>query len=243
MNHLQSTPSHVRFDGSSSALSRLLAGVVGSLVLVACGSAPVMPEPEPRRYLEVTPAIPTASSNGSLFQPGAVSPLFSDLRAGRVGDILTVTLDEQTNATKSSSTSTSKSNNIDSATATIFGIPVTSGGNPIFNTSVDTSATFEGEGGASQSNTLQGSVAVQVIERLPNGNLVIEGEKRLTLNQGQEIVRVSGIVRPIDIEPGNMISSQKIANAQIHYGGRGALADANRMNWLARFFHSPWMPF
>lgn len=211
--------------------------------LAACGGTPVEPEPEPPRFLRVTPAIPTASSNGSLYQPATAAPLFADVRAGRVGDILTVVLNEQTNATKNSTTSTSKSNSVNSADATILGIPVTAAGNPIFNTSLDSSAEFEGEGGATQSNTLQGSVTVQVVERLPNGNLVIAGEKWLTLNQGREFVRVSGIVRPIDIEPGNEISSQKVADARIEYGARGALADANRMNWLARFFHSPWMPF
>jgi flagellar L-ring protein precursor FlgH len=216
---------------------------VAIALLAGCGSAPPLPEPEPPRYLRVTPAIPTASSNGSLFQPSTSAPLFADLRAGRVGDILTVMLDEQTNATKSSTTSTSKSNSINSADATILGIPVTGAGNPLFNTSVDSSSEFEGEGGATQSNTLSGSVTVQVVDRLPNGNLIIAGEKWLTLNQGREFVRVSGIVRPIDIEPGNQISSQKVADARIEYGARGVLANANRMNWLARFFNSPWMPF
>lgn len=211
--------------------------------LVACGGeAPIEP-PEKPTFLRVTPAIPTASSNGSLYQPDASIPLFADLRAGRVGDIITVMLDEQTNATKSSTTSTSKSNSVSAQNGTILGIPVTAGGNSLFDTSVDTATEFEGEGGATQSNRLEGSVAVQVVERMPNGNLLIEGEKWLTLNQGREYVRVTGIVRPVDIEPDNSISSQKIANAQIEYGGRGALADANRMNWLTRFFNSPWLPF
>ena len=227
----------------SSLSERVVLKLIGVVTLTACGGTPPMPEPEPARFLYVEPAIPTASSNGSLYQPHASVPLFADLRAGRVGDILTIVLDEQTNATKSSTTSTSKTNSINSADATILGFPVTAGGNPLFSTSVDSSAEFEGEGGATQSNRLEGSVTVQVVERLPNGNLVVEGEKWLTLNQGREFVRVSGIVRPIDIEPGNSISSQKVANARIEYGGRGALANANRMNWLARFFHSPWMPF
>jgi flagellar L-ring protein precursor FlgH len=190
-----------------------------------------------------TPVPPAVASNGSIYRANSGLMLFSDLRAGRVGDILTVVLNEQTDATKSSTTSTSKSTSIAGQSATILGIPVTSGGNAIFENSVGSETGFEGEGGATQSNRLEGSVTVTVVERLPNGNLVISGEKWLTLNQGKEYVRVSGIVRPIDIEPDNSVSSEKVANARIEYSGRGALADANRQNWLARFFNSPWMPF
>ncbi|MFK7886247.1 MAG: flagellar basal body L-ring protein FlgH [Gammaproteobacteria bacterium] len=213
------------------------------LMLVGCGGRAVVEEDAPPAFYSVQPVPPTASTNGSLFQANAGLALFSDLRAGRVGDILTIVLNEQTNATKSSTTSTSKSNSVSSATGTILGIPVTVGGNPIFENSVDTSTEFDGEGGATQSNQLEGSVTVTVVQRLDNGNLVVQGEKWLTLNQGKEYVRVSGVVRPIDIEPDNSIPSQKVANARIEYSGRGALASANRMNWLGRFFNSPWMPF
>lgn len=221
----------------------LTTSILLATMLTGCGGRAMVEEQAPSPFYHVQPVPPTASTSGSLFQANAGLALFSDQRAGRVGDILTIVLDEQTNATKSSTTSTSKTNSINSTTATILGIPVTSGGNPIFDTGVDTSAEFEGEGGATQSNQLSGSVTVTVVQRLDNGNLVVQGEKWLTLNQGKEYVRVSGVVRPIDIEPDNSVPSQKVANANIEYSGRGALANANRMNWLARFFNSPWMPF
>ena len=82
-----------------------------------------------------------------------------------------------------------------------------------------------------------------VAERLPNGNLLVRGEKRITINQGQEFIRVQGIVRPVDIGPANTVPSTKIADATITYTGKGTLADSNRQGWLSRFFNSPWFPF
>ncbi|MFK8017257.1 MAG: flagellar basal body L-ring protein FlgH [Gammaproteobacteria bacterium] len=215
------------------------------LALSACGGStrPSAEEVNESMRVPPMPARPMAVNNGGIYQPVAGLRLFADLRAGRVGDILTVVLNEQTNATKSSTTSTKKSNSTEAETATLLGIPVTAGGNPIFTNNLSTESEFEGEGGATISNQLEGSVTVTVVDRLANGNLVISGEKWLTLNQGKEYVRVSGIVRPIDIEPDNSVPSEKVANARIEYSGRGALADANRMNWLARFFNSPWLPF
>src|SRR5690606_34473080 len=102
---------------------------------------------------------------------------------------------------------------------------------------------FDGEGDSSQSNRLEGDVTVTVARRLSNGNLLVRGQKWIAINQGKEYVRIQGIVRPIDIEANNSISSLKVADAMISYGGKGALADANRPGLLARFFNLPWMPF
>ena len=88
-----------------------------------------------------------------------------------------------------------------------------------------------------------GSITVTVVDRLANGNLVLQGEKWLTLNQGDEFIRIRGIVRPYDIGTDNTVTSDKIANARISYSGRGTLANTNRAGWLARFFNTPWMPF
>ena len=96
---------------------------------------------------------------------------------------------------------------------------------------------FDGEGASSQSNRLQGDITVTVAQRLPNGNLLVRGQKWIAINQGKEYVRIQGIVRPIDIDPDNSISSLKVADARISYGGTGALADANRPGLLSRFFN------
>ena len=209
------------------------------VALAGCAGAPVVQEDDGFGALVAPPPV---GANGSIYQAATSLALFEDLKARRVGDILTIRLEERTSATKNSSTSTSKSTDAATANANVFGYDVTRDGVPIFSGSLDSDQSFSGEGGSSQSNRLSGSITVTVVGRQPNGNLLVQGEKRMTLNQGEEYIRISGIVRPLDIEPDNSVPSEKIGNARITYSGRGALADANRMNWLARFFNSPWLP-
>jgi flagellar L-ring protein precursor FlgH len=99
---------------------------------------------------------------------------------------------------------------------------------------------FEGSAKSDQSNSLRGSISVTVAEVLPNGILRIRGEKWLKLNQGDEYIRLTGLVRPEDIGTDNTIPSSKVADARIAYGGTGEFDDANRMGWLSRFFNSEW---
>ncbi|MBI2382554.1 MAG: flagellar basal body L-ring protein FlgH [Gammaproteobacteria bacterium] len=209
------------------------------LVFLAAGCATTR-RPEDL-YIPPDPPRPTLvqASDGSIYKMGADPALFEDLKPRQVGDILTVLLVENTNAQKSASTTSSKEDTIALENPTLFGREVS----PSIGASVSAAREFEGTGGASQSNKISGSVTVTVVERLPNGNLVVRGEKRLELNQGEEFVRLSGIVRPADIGPDNSVLSSRVADARITYAGTGALADANRQGWLSRFFSSPWWPF
>ena len=116
-------------------------------------------------------------------------------------------------------------------------------GNPILSAGINDTSKFDGEGASSQSNALTGDVTVTVMKVLPNGNLYVRGQKWIAINQGKEYVQLSGVVRTIDINPDNTISSSQVANATISYGAKGALADVNAQGWLSRFFNSPWMPF
>ena len=102
---------------------------------------------------------------------------------------------------------------------------------------------FDGAGSSSQSNSLIGDITVTVVERYPNGNLRIRGEKWVTLNQGREFIRLSGIIRPDDVEPDNSLQSYRIADAQITYSSKGVLAAANKMGPIARFFNSVFHPY
>ena len=102
---------------------------------------------------------------------------------------------------------------------------------------------FDGAGSSSQSNSLVGDITVTVVERFANGNLRIRGEKWVTLNQGREFIRLSGIIRPYDIGPDNAVLSSKVANAQITYSSKGALAAANKMGIISRFFNSIFYPY
>ncbi|MCG5499831.1 flagellar basal body L-ring protein FlgH [Ectothiorhodospira sp. A-7Y] len=187
--------------------------------------------------------VPPEHNNGAIYQPTAVQGLFADYKARQVGDVLTVLLAERTQATKSATTSTSKESNVNMANPTILGRPVTHNGRPLLNTEISGSRDFDGQGNASQSNRLDGSITVMVAEVLPNGNLVVQGEKWLKINQGEEYIRLRGIVRPVDIRADNTILSTQVASAQVAYGGRGALADSNSQGWLTRFFNSPVWPF
>jgi len=185
----------------------------------------------------------TPPEDGTIFNNGTEVRLFEDLKAGRVGDILTVRLVEKTNASKNSQTQTAKTTSATLANPEVFGRPLTKDGTPLFSGSLDGESSFDGQGASSQSNSLTGDITVTVIDRLPNGNLVIQGEKWLTINQGREFIRVTGVIRPNDIETDNSVLSTRIANAQIAYSAKGALAAANRQGLISRFFNSLFHPY
>lgn len=223
----------------SNSQSHYLRSVAAVLPILALGACSSMPE-----HLEsFAPAMPVqpvlvAPTSGSIFQAGTEVRLFEDLKAGRVGDILTVQLVEQTAATTTSSTTTSRSSSTSIANPTILGRQITADGIGLFDTSLGGESEFDGAGASNQSNSLQGDITVTVVERYPNGNLRIRGEKWVTLNQGKEFIQLSGIIRPYDITPNNSVLSTRIADAHISYSGKGVLAAANRMGLFSRFFNS-----
>lgn len=222
-------------------------GLLGALLMQAlygCATTNVAPveESSPPPVAEPSRLPPKHAPSGAIFNASTSVPLFEDIKARRVGDLLTVILEEKTNATKKASTSASKGSDISLANPTVFGREISVSGNPVLSASVDAERSFSGEGDSSQSNTLTGNVTVSVIQVQPNGNLVVQGQKLLTLNQGSEIIKITGLVRPIDIEPDNTVKSTEVANVEITYSGSGLIADSNRAGWLTRFFHSGWWP-
>ena len=210
---------------------------------VAC-STTHQPKPD-EDFAPVRPvnAQPLPISDGSIFKSGYNIALFEDSKAHRIGDIITIILLENTNASKSASTTTTKESKLDIGAPTIFGAGVIKDGLPILSAASDTSRDFTGEGDSSQSNKLTGQISVTVSDVLPNGNLVVQGEKLLTLNQGSEHIRISGIIRSADVSPNNTVDSSKVADARIVYGGQGVIAEANTKGWMQRFFDSNWWPF
>lgn len=186
---------------------------------------------------------PLPVHTGSIFRTGYEIALFEDTKARQVGDILTVTLQENTNASKKASTNTTKESDATLGGVTFMGKGVTNNGRNMLDFGLAADRSFKGEGDSSQSNSLNGKITVTVSEVLPNGNLMIRGEKLLTLNQGVEHIRISGIIRTDDISPDNTIHSSKIANAKIIYGGEGVIAETNSKGWLQRVFDSSFWPF
>jgi flagellar L-ring protein precursor FlgH len=220
--------------------------LTGILLLSALGGCSALPQKKPPKEDDqlswaLQPEPP--ASNGAIYQVGRDVALFENPVARHIGDTVTIVLNESTAAKKSATTNTAKSTNQTLPGISVLGKAVTIKGNPITSASIDDSSKFAGEGDSAQSNSLTGYITCTVTRVLPNGNLYIRGEKWIGINQGSEYVRLGGVVRPIDIAPDNTVPSLKVGAANISYGGKGALADANNQGWLSRFFNSPWTPF
>lgn len=217
----------------------LLMGILG---LVGCVNK--APKPDNPYYAPIQPAQMQQPKpvDGAIYQAGAGMDLYGDGRASRIGDIITVVLTERTQSSKSSSVETDKSTNVGIQAPTVLGRELSVLGNPL-SASMGSNSDFAGEGSADMSNSLDGNITVTVHQILPNGTMLVRGEKWLTLNQGDEYIRVSGLVRPQDIGPDNTVESTRLADARITYSGTGATHDSNVMGWLARFFISPLWPF
>jgi flagellar L-ring protein precursor FlgH len=219
---------------------------VFAIVLTGCGtmqvaSIPQTPKPGDPAFAPVPSdsLVPPPNSGGSLYTDSYGMSLYGDKKARRVGDIITVLLDERTQGTKSSASNTSKTS---SAT---LNAPTVGGVGPInqLGATIQGDRTFSGSGGADQSNSLSGNITVTVSEVLPNGVLRVRGEKWITLNTGSEFIRIQGMLRPDDINLDNTVSSQKLADARISYSGAGAVANSSKQGWLSAFFNSAIFPF
>ena len=241
-----------RFDqgGKGLPLSLLTAlrgvATVCLLAMVGCTSVPmepdvVMNDPD---YAPVSADTlqPPPSASGSLYQANYSSGLYLDQQARRVGDIITVIFDEEYQSSKSAATATDKSSANSMGAGTVLGVTP---GLRNLNLGVETSSdrAFSGSGEADRSNSLSGQISVSVAGVLPNGILKIRGEKWLTLSEGDEFIRIVGLIRPQDITPDNTVSSSKVADARISFGGRGSLNNSTKQGWGDRILNSPWWPF
>ena len=221
-------------------------------ILLASGCASVQPpKPGDPRYSPVMPvAQPSgAKSVGSIYASGAGISLWEDKRARRIGDIITVYLDERTISSKSNTTEIEKEDTLDMSVNALLGtdpsfrLPVGPDDLLRLNTSAQNNREFSGDAGSDQSNRLVGQISVTVADVLSNGVLVVRGEKWMTLSQGDEFLRIEGLLRPSDISPQNTVISSRLADARLTYSATGALADAQQQGWMSRVFNSPWWPF
>jgi flagellar L-ring protein precursor FlgH len=194
--------------------------------------APILPEEEESELV----------ATGSLFKKNYVNNIYSDSKAHRIGDIISVILEENTQAKKNAKTELKKENSTElDPIIGLGGAPVTIGGESV-QFGLNQNTQFKGDSKADQGNSLSGNISVHVLKVLPNGNLMIRGEKWITLNNGDEYIRLTGVIRSKDINSNNTILSTKIANARIQYAGTGSFADANEQGWLTKFFNSSWWP-
>ena len=218
-----------------------LAATAGLLVLAAFApahaDASVFGKKRPPEDFTVTRA-PVAApvpvvANGSIYQANdGYAALYEGWRARKVGDPVTIVLVERTAASKSASSKLDSSGSLGLT-------PPSTGPLSLFtNTDARASGTrgFDGKGSTDQANSLSGEVSVTVAEVYPNGTMLVQGQKRVTLNRGDEFVRIKGLIRMADVDAYNRVPSTRVADAQISYTGKGDVARAGRQGWLSRFF-------
>ena len=212
------------------------------MALTACAIKPgkVVNEFAPPEIVkkEITPKY-----NGSIYQSGMSVNMFYDTTARDVGDTIMVNLIEAATALSSSDTTAAKEQTVEMNNPTIAGGDVTHEGKKVLENNIEAGRDFRGSGESNQAHTFQAIIAVSVVDVLPNSYLVVRGEKMIKLNQSEDYIRFSGIVRPQDIGTDNTVESQKIANVQISYSGTGPISSANEMGSLAKFFNGQAYPY
>ncbi|OJZ04809.1 MAG: flagellar biosynthesis protein FlgH [Thiobacillus sp. 63-78] len=216
-------------------MSRIVGWAGVLLGLAGCGTTPssIIQQPTTAR----PQALPAQSAgNGAIYQPASYTPMFEDRRARHVGDVLTIVINEKTQAGKKASSNGSKTGAVDSSIGAVVGLPFkTFQGSGV---KADSSASYDDKSAIDSSNLFSGYISVTVTEVLPNGNLVVAGEKQIALDKSTEYVRLSGVVQPDTIQAGNTVSSAKVADARIEYRSSARFDSAEVMSWLARFFLS-----
>lgn len=221
-------------------LGFLVPVLAGLALLAGCSTPDPVLKPTPAFAPTMPVSEPHSAATGSIFS-GSSEDWFGRRRAYKIGDVLTVLLNESTQAARSQSTNTKRATKNDVLGSIMDGVRPTRG--PLSQIRLDGSEiSSEGTGTAGQEARLVGSISVTIAEVLPNGNLVVRGEKQLALSEGSEFIQVAGIVRPQDVAPDGTVQSRRLANAQIAYRGTGELASASRPGWGTRMFQQFW-PF
>lgn len=213
--------------------------LLSSILLAACTTVPptnvhqpMTVRPEPRPVM--------ATGNGAIYQAANSRPLFEDRRARFVGDTITVKITENTSASKKASNNLTRTGNQTASITAFAGLPV-AGLNGL-DLAGSSATNFAGKGDAANNAVFSGNITVTVIDVLPNGNLLVSGEKQIAIGAEQEFIRISGVVNPAFVDFSNTVDSAKIADARIEYKSSGQVADGQVMGWLARFFLSV-LPF
>jgi flagellar L-ring protein FlgH len=232
---MTSTNSHPRLTWSP----RLAGTVAVALLTSACQQLPqkaTVDFAEPRLTVAPAPQPVARTTTGSLFQNVAYRPAFEDRRARQVGDSVTIQIVENVTASQKSTSTVNRNSSVDGA---VTALPFNDlSGLAKFNVGATTNNNFSGKGGTESANTFSGSITATVIEVLPNGNMVVAGEKQIGVNQNVDVLRFSGTIDPRMMQPGSIISSTQVSNVRVESRGRGAQGEAQTVGWLSRFFLS-----
>ena len=212
------------------ALAGACLALAGCETLYSVPHVDVAGSPKIRPQAVVLPTV----NNGAIFQAVQYRPLFEDHRARLVGDTINVQIVEKVAASQTSTSSINKAGTVAAGVTALPGISPGAFGRATANASSNQG--FAGKGSTENTNDFSGTITSVVTEVLPNGHLLITGEKQIGVNQNVDVLRFSGQVDPRAIQPGNTVASAQIANVRIDHRGRGAAADANGIGWLGRFF-------
>lgn len=208
-----------------------------ALVLSLAGCAPAQQESDLAPITAPRVQVPDAEEfpQGGLFEEQRRMRLFEDRSARRAGDLITVIIEEEISGNKSASANMTREAEGDMPAPQFGGEEFGVAGRPMaFEHTGE--ASFEGDGGAEQDSSLSGTITAMVVDTLPNGQLVIKGQKAVTVSQGEEYLTISGIVRPDDVGANNEITSDKVAAMQVGYTGSGSINEATTPGWMTRFF-------
>lgn len=214
--------------------------ILMGLALTGCETLPqktVVDFAEPRvAPVAAIPVAPPKASNGSLYQTASYRPAFEDRRARLVGDTVTIQIIESLTASQVSSSTANRDTSISSA---ISALPLqTAAGLGKFDIGASSKNDFSGKGGTQSANTFAGTITATVVDVLPNGNLIVTGEKQIGVNHNVDVLRFSGTVDPRLLQPGSVIASTQVANVRVESRGRGPQGEAQTVGWLSRFFLS-----
>lgn len=237
---------HLRLTFLAARARRaVLPCALGASLLAGC----TVTAPQPAKVDFATPTmaaypsqtVPTGTASGSLFQTATYRMGFEDRRARQVGDTVTIRIVENVSASQQSSATTNRSSSISGGITAVPGLSYLGMSNSSlgkFDIGAQNKSDFSGKGGTSAANNFSGSITAVVAEVLPNGHLVVVGEKQIGLNENVDVMRFTGTVDPLAIQPGNIISSTSIANVRVESRGRGPQYDVQTVGWLTRFFHT-----
>jgi len=175
------------------------------------------------------------SANGSIYQSASYRPMLEDNRARHVGDIITIQIVESLSASQVSKSTVNRNSSSDVAITPplpgMIGVDLKN-----LEMAAKTNNDFSGKGGTEAANTFTGSISTTVMEVLPNGNLIVAGEKQIGVNQNVDVMRFSGTINPRMLQPNNVIPSTQVANVRVESRGRGAQGEAQTVGWLSRVF-------
>jgi flagellar L-ring protein precursor FlgH len=205
--------------------------LLGALALAGCSATPSTITQRPSALRPAMPEM-AAPTNGAIYQASAYRPMFEDRRARHIGDMLTITITEKTAAVKAGASSGNKSGSVS------FSVPGLAQGRLGATAAASTANKFADGDNQSASNTFSGTMGVTVTEVLPNGNLIVAGEKQIAMNKGVEFIRFSGMINPDTIQTGNVVSSTQVADARVEYRTNSQIDRAEMTAMASRFFQS-----